>query len=280
MGKLWDRMQEDLELKGLSENTRRKYLAEARRFTAHFMESPEHLGTEKIRQYLLYRLKEEKVSTSTMACAYSALKFLYTVTLKRSWEIDIIPRIKREKKLPVVLDREEIQSLLDAVEKIKYRAILAVIYSSGLRISEVVRLKVSDIDSKRMQIHVSNAKGAKDRYTILSKTALHLLRKYWIKYRPKDWLFPGKMKGQHLSYKSVDRVFRIFKEKAGIAKPASVHSLRHSFATHLLENGVDIHHIQLLLGHRHPETTTVYLHVRRADLQDISSPLDSINKNS
>jgi site-specific recombinase XerD len=186
--------------------------------------------------------------------------------------------MNKEHKLPVVLDREEIKKLLGATEKIKYQAILAVIYSSGLRISEVVKLKVSDIDSRRMQIHVRNAKGAKDRYTILSNTALLLLRKYWIQYRPKDWIFPG-YKGQHISYKAVDRIFRILKEKAGITKPASVHSLRHSFATHLLEDGVDLHHIQLLLGHRRPETTTVYLHVRRADLQKISSPLDLINNN-
>ncbi|MBW2183111.1 MAG: site-specific integrase [Deltaproteobacteria bacterium] len=280
MGKLRNRMEEDLNLKGLSDNTQRKYLSEAKRFSAHFMKSPEQMGTEEIREYLLHRLKNDGVSGSTMGCIYSALKFLYTVTLGRPWDIERIPRIKNKRKIPVVLDREDIDLLIDAADNLKYQTILTLIYSSGLRISEAASLKVSDIDSKRMQILVRNSKGAKDRYTILSKKALLLLRQYWLQYRPNHWLFPGKIKERHLTYKSIDLVFRKLKEKAGIAKNATVHSLRHSFATHLLEDGVDLHHIQLLLGHCYPSTTTVYLRVRRVDLQNISSPLDSINKNS
>jgi len=281
MGRLKERMRQDLELRGLSKNTQKSYLKEAREFAKYFMRSPEELGSEEIREYLLYLLKVKKVSESTMKIAYSSLKYLYAVTLNRPWEIDRIPKIKRHKKLPVVLNHDEIKALFNSTDNIKYLAILTVIYSAGLRASEAAYLKVSDIDSKRMQIRVRNSKGAKDRYTILSNKALKLLRKYWKMHRPKDWLFPSiKKKGWPLTYKSIDRIFKISKEKAGIAKPASVHSLRHSFATHLLENGVDLHHIQLLLGHRYPETTTMYLHVRRVDLQDISSPLDLINKNS
>ena len=155
MGKLRDRMKGDLKLKGLRENTQSKYLSEAKRFSAHFMKSPEHMGAEEIREYLLYRLNEDKASSSTMACAYSALKFLYTVTLGRPWDIDKIPRVKSRRKLPIVLDREDINKLINAAGNLKYRSIFTLIYSSGLRISEAASLKVSDIDSKRMQIMVS-----------------------------------------------------------------------------------------------------------------------------
>jgi site-specific recombinase XerD len=278
MGKLKERMKEDLDLKGYSKSTKSKYLSEAKRIATYFMKSPEHMGTEEIRKYLLHRLKDDRVSDSTMGSIYSALKFLFTVTLGRPWDVEKIPRVKSRRKIPVVLDREDIDKLIDAADNLKYRSIFTLIYSSGLRISEVVSLKVSDIDSKRMQVLVRNSKGSKDRYTILSDRALVLLRKYWLQYRPNHWLFPGKIDGQHLTYKSIDLVFRMLKEKTGIVKNATVHSLRHSFATHLLENGVDLHHIQLLLGHSYPSSTTVYLRVRRVDLQKISSPLDYIKK--
>ena len=180
--------------------------------------------------------------------------------------------------MPVVLSTEEITALLSVIKNIKHNALLTLMYSAGLRTSETAHMRVCDIDSARMQIRIEHSKGAKDRYTILSETALQLLRQYWKIYRPRTWLFPGRFGDKPISYKGISLIYNRYKEEAGIMKPATVHSLRHSFATHLLETGADLHHIQLLLGHSSPKTTTVYLHVTRVDLQRITSPLDLINK--
>jgi site-specific recombinase XerD len=279
MDTVFQTMHEYLKLRGLSDNTQRSYLERARHFSEYFNDSPEKLGEHEIKEYLLHLLRTDR-ATSTVAVTHAALQFLYRVVLGKAWEIDKIPHLKREKRLPVVLSRDEISALLGAPTNLKHRAILTVAYSAGLRTSEIVHLKVSDIDSSRMQIRIENSKGAKDRYTILSKKAVQTLRAYWKVYRPSHWLFPNQHRDLPMSYRAVDYIFKRYKKQAGITKPASAHSLRHSFATHLLENGVDLHHIQLLLGHRYPETTTVYLHVRRVDLQKITSPLDFINKKS
>ncbi len=273
-----ERMLKNLELKGASAKTKEAYLRIIKKFSDYFMESPENLGTEEIKRYLLYLINEKKQASSTIQVAHAALTFLFKNTLEKSWEMDSIPRIKSEKKLPTVLSPREISAILDTTENTKHKALLSVIYSSGLRVSEAANLRISDIDSQRMQIRVVNSKGAKDRYTILSDAALVLLREYWKKYQPKYWLFPGRWKNKPITQKGVSHIFKTYKEKAGITKPATTHTLRHSFATHLLENGVDLHHIQLLLGHSSPEVTTIYLHVRRTDLQKIISPLDIINK--
>ena len=184
-----------------------------------------------------------------------------------------IPRVKREKKLPIVLDREEVQKLFTVIRNLKHRCILMTTYSAGLRISETAHLKITDIDSKRMLVKV-RGKGAKERYTLLSKVALETLRDYWKYYRPKEWLFHGNLPSNPISASSIQRIFKKAKQQAGIIKIATPHTLRHSFATHLLEAGVDLHHVQLLLGHRSPKTTTIYLHVTRKDLARIVSPLD------
>jgi site-specific recombinase XerD len=182
------------------------------------------------------------------------------------------------KKLPVVLSREEIRGIFSAIKNLKHRALLMAIYSAGLRVSEVVHLKVSDLDSQRMTIRVQQGKGQKDRYTLLSQRTLEVLRDYWRAYRPQDWLFPGKPATQPLSVSAVQRVFGMVLLRAGIKKPASVHTLRHSFATHLLEDGTDLYHIQRLLGHASPKTTTVYLHLSRKDMRSVRSPLDLVEE--
>jgi site-specific recombinase XerD len=183
---------------------------------------------------------------------------------------------KAKKKLPVVLDLAEIKALLSVMENLKHRALLTITYSSGLRISEAACLKVTDIDSKRMMVRVQQGKGGKDRYSILSQTALELLRRYWRQYRPKEWLFEGQKEGTHICLTAIRQIFLEAKERAGITKPASPHTLRHSFATHLIEAGTSLHHVQLLLGHRSPTTTTVYLHVSKMNLSKVASPLDSL----
>lgn len=274
MNTLREKMQREMDLKGLSSRTKKIYLTEIDKYEKYFNRPPEELSAEEIKQYLHYIIQTKQNSSSAVNVAYSALKFFYSNTLNRDWEFKSIPRMKKAKKLPIVLDRKEINAILNVTRNIKHRALLALIYSAGLRVSEAANLKVTDIDSKRMLVRVEQAKGAKDRYTLLSRTALALLRRYWYAYRPSYWLFAGQQGNKPVSVRTIQKVFEIYAGKAGITKPASVHTLRHSFATHLLENGTDLHHIQLFLGHSSPQTTTIYLHVKRHDLLNISSPLD------
>ena len=199
------------------------------------------------------------------------------MTLKRDWGPWKIPRGRKRKTLPVVLSMEEVRTVLSAVTNLKHKTILTVIYSGGLRISEAVRLKVTDIDSERMTIRVRQGKGKKDRYTLLAKGTLELLRIYWKQHHPKDWLFPGEDVSVPLSVSTVQKALRDTVMRTGIRKRCSVHTLRHSFATHLLEHGTDLYYIQQLLGHASPRTTTVYLHLSRKDLSLITNPLDRID---
>jgi site-specific recombinase XerD len=245
-----------------------------RSFALHFHRSPDELGEQEIRDYLHYLIQVKKGSQSGVSQAYSALKFFYETTLKRDWNGFRIPRVQKGKKLPVVLSQQEIQAIFSATRNLKHRVVLMTIYSAGLRISEVVHLKVSDIDSQRMTIRVQQGKGQKDRYTLLSQRTLEVLRAYWKEYRPSGWLFPGKPETEPLSVSSVQRVFEKVLLRARIKKPASVHTLRHSFATHLLEAGTDLYHIQRLLGHTSPKTTAIYLHLSRKNLGGLTSPLD------
>lgn len=206
--------------------------------------------------------------------SYSALKFFYTTTLRQNWEILKIPRMKRSKKLPEILSRAEIKKLIDVMCNIKYKAMLTVIYSAGLRVSEAAHLKVADIDSKARTIKVCSGKGNKDRYTLLSENTLILLRQYYRIYRPKVWLFEGQDKNKHLTTGTFQCIFRNARIAAKIQKRVSIHSLRHSFATHLLEQGTDIHIVQKLLGHNNISTTTIYLHLKTTSLVKVVSPLD------
>ena len=280
MGRLREQMRGDLELRGLSPETQKIYLYHVTNFSSYFNSSPYHLGKKEIKEYLLYLLREKNASSSTVNLCYSALKFLYAKTLRRQGVMAEIPRLRSTKKLPVVLEREEVESLFSVTENLKHRAVLMLIYSSGLRLREASHLKLTDIDSKRMVLQVREGKGRKDRYTLLSTVVLEVLREYWSQYRPQEWLFPGRSSSQPLSVRSIQRVFKKARTLAGIRKPATVHTLRHSFATHLLEQGTDLHRIQLLLGHRSLKTTAIYLHVSRKELVRIVSPLDFTPNNS
>lgn len=274
MGQLYDQMKMDLELKNFSPKTIRCYLTCMVHFVRHYGRSPVEMGEEEIRKYLHYLIKEKKASQSSIKQAYSAMKFFYGVTLGRPWNGVRIPRSKSRKKLPVVLSMQEVQSLLGSVDNLKHRAILTTVYSGGLRLGEATKLRVSDIDGKRMTILVQQGKGNKDRYTVLGHKTLDLLRLYYKTYRPVQWLFPSKDSDQPLSGSSVQRVFKKALHQAGIKKKASVHTLRHSFATHLLESGTDLYHIQRLLGHTTAKTTSVYLHITGRDLAKVKSPID------
>ena len=274
MSTLREQMQGDLQLRGITPRTQKDYLREVSNLAKYFNKSPEDLGESEIKEYLVHLLKDRKLSGGTYKYYVSGIKFLYRTTLKREGVVDTIQYPKSKRKLPVVLDLSEVQSLFSVTTNLKHKAILMITYSSGLRISEATRLKITDIDSKRMMVWVQQGKGGKDRYTILSQTALECLRQYWREYHPKEWLFEGQKEGTHIGISSIRQIFLGAKKRAGITKPASPHTLRHSFATHLIEAGTSLHHVQLLLGHRSPTTTTVYLHVSRLNLAQVTSPLD------
>ena len=277
MTKLRERFKRDLEIKGYSPKTQQAYLGHIVRFAQYYGKSPDLLGTEEIKDYLHYIITERKLSKSYINQVYSSIKFFHETTLNRKWEMNSIPRVKKDKKLPEIFTKEEVKKILDNTTNLKHKAILATIYASGLRVSEVVNLKISDINSSEMQIKICGGKGKKDRLTILSESNLKILREYFKYYRPGHWLFPGADYSKPLTTRSVEHVLEKSKAKAGILKPATVHSLRHSFATHLLEAGTDIYYIQKLLGHSNIKTTSIYLHMTTVKMKSIKSPLDTID---
>jgi site-specific recombinase XerD len=272
---LKQRMIEDMQLRGLSPHTQKEYLMRVTHFARHFGKLPDKLGEKEVKEYFLHLVRDKHASYGVLNIAYCALKFIYGVTLERPWEMEKIPRVKRPVKMPVILDKEEVHRLIVLTENLKHRAILMMAYASGLRISEVAHLKVSDIDSARMTVFVQQGKGKKDRYTVLSKVALGTLHQYLETYKPTSWLFPGTYADRPITESSVGCIMRAAKKRAIIMKRATIHTLRHSFATHLLERGTDIRAIQSLLGHRSLRTTIIYLHVSPQRLSRITSPLDT-----
>jgi len=276
MNTLREKMLVELQLRGITPRTQTAYLREVANLENYFNRSPEELGEEEVKEYLVHMLKDRGLSSGTYKYYAAGIKFLYRTTLNRGEVVEKIKYPKAKIKLPVVLDLSEVRTMLSVMENLKHRAVLTVTYSAGLRVSETAHLKVTDIDSKRMMVRVRQGKGGKDRYTILSKTTLECLREYWRAYRPKDWLFEGQKEDSHICYTSIRNIFVEAKERAGITKPVGPHSLRHAFATHLIEAGTSLHHVQLLLGHKSPKTTTVYLHVSKMNLAQVCSPLDSI----
>jgi integrase/recombinase XerD len=276
MNTLREKMLAELQLRGITPRTQTAYLREIAKLENYFNKSPEELGEEEVKEYLVHMLEDRGLSSGTYKYYAAGIKFLYRTTLNRGEVVEKIKYPKAKIKLPVVLDLSEVRTMLSVMENLKHRAVLTITYSAGLRVSETAHLKVTDIDSKRMMVRVRQGKGGKDRYTILSKTTLECLREYWRAYRPKDWLFEGQKEGSHICYTSIRNIFVEAKERAGIIKPVGPHSLRHAFATHLIEAGTSLHHVQLLLGHKSPKTTTVYLHVSKMNLAQVCSPLDSI----
>jgi integrase/recombinase XerD len=273
---LFEVLSRELRLRNYSPKTIKAYKSIIRSFAHHFKpRHPRELTENDIRNYLLYLLEEKQSASSTVNQAFNALRFLYVDLYKMPFVIGSIPRPKKERKLPDVLDQEEVLKIFNAVDNLKHKTILMLIYSAGLRVGESVRLKIEDIDSKRKVIHLRGAKGKKDRYTLLSDVVLEKLREYFKQYRPREYLFKGAEERKHLSERRMQSVFERAVKTAGIRKPVSVHTLRHSFATHLLEIGVDLRYIQELLGHASSKTTEVYTHVSQKTLGKIVSPLDT-----
>jgi integrase/recombinase XerD len=276
MTPLRKRMIEDMQLRNFAPATQRNYIAHVASFAAFFGKSPEVLDLEAVRQYLLYLLEERKLSPEGVNQQVSALKFLYLTTLEMPWNKVDFPRAKRAHKLPVVLSQEEVIQFFDHVPNLKYRAALMTCYGAGLRVSEAAALKVSDIDSKRMLIRVEQGKGGKDRYAMLSPRLLHALRAYCRAARPKGYLFPSWRTGRHLNASSLQTSCREAWLRSGLRKKVTAHTLRHSFATHLLENGTDVRVIQVLLGHSQIDTTARYTAVSPQLVGATLSPLDRL----
>ena len=278
MTPLRQRFIEDMQLRGLALTTQRSYLHYIIGFSQFHNASPEKLGLEAIRQYELHLLNEKKLSAQSRNTFVSAIQFLYTVTLKREWGKDAFPRPRIPLTLPVVLSQKEVSQFLYQVAGLKHRAALMICYGAGLRISEAVSLKVSDIDSERMLIHVSQGKGGKDRYAMLSPRLLGMLRAYYRATNPgKDWLFPSWRTGRHMKAATLAQACRDASETCGLSKRITAHTLRHSFATHLLENGTDTRVIQVLLGHSRIDTTARYTAVSAQLVAATQSPLDKLS---
>ena len=277
MTKLRQRMLEELQRRNYSPSTTRQYLRDIAAFAKHFHRSPDRLGAEQIRDYQLFLIHEKKLAWSTYNQIVCALRFFYIKVLKRTFLLADIPFTRKQQKLPSILSQQEVAQLLVAPNHLKTRALLMLIYSAGLRRSEAAHLLVSDIDSERMTITIRQGKWQKDRVVMLSPVLLQTLQQYWRYEHPKVWLFPGATPGQPISGNDVFGVFKNALRRAGITKPVSPHSLRHAFATHMLEAGVDLRTIQALLGHRSLKTTSRYLHVSPQQLHATASPLDSLD---
>ncbi|HEV2464857.1 MAG TPA: site-specific integrase [Acidobacteriaceae bacterium] len=277
MTPLRQRMLEDLQIRNYSPTTIRIYLRCIREFARHFRKPPDQLGVEHIREYQLFLVKERAVSLPSYIQAVCALRFFYTQTLHHNIDIERIPFPRRSRKLPSILSRDEVQKLLEAPRTLCHRALLATLYGAGLRVSEVTQLKVADIDARRSVLWVRQGKGRKDRQTLLSPKLVELLRAYWRAERPREWLFPSATGSRPISPKAVFLACRSAARTAGIPKPVHPHSLRHAFATHLLESGTNLRTIQILLGHANLETTARYLQVADIAVRSTPSPLDSLD---
>ena len=275
MTPLRQRMLEDMQIRNLSPLTIDGYLRYVAQFAKHFGVSPDRLGPEHIRTYQLHLL-DQQVNQSILVQTVSALRFLYEKTLHRPWTVEYIPFPKKIKKLPVILSRDEVQTLIRAPRHLKHRVILATLYTTGLRVSELCRLQGTDIDSGRMVVVVRQGKGKKDRQVGLSPHLLPLLRRYWKLYGLQSWLFPGARISEPITRGGVEWLCQKAGQTAQIKKAVYPHLLRHTYATHLLEAGMDLRSIQLLLGHASLSSTSIYLHVANPALETTQSPLRTL----
>jgi integrase/recombinase XerD len=272
------RMEEELKLRGCRPRTQKAYVEWVSRFAAHYRRAPEQMGEEQVRAYLVHLLEDQKLSRSTLVQAFCALKFFYVRVLRRPCEVEDLrfPR-QQKKKLPRVLSESQVRQLLESAGNLKDQVILMTLYGSGLRLSELIHLVVKDIDSSKMQIRVREGKGGKDRNVVLPQTLLEVLRRYFRQYRPVNWLFYGRTPQQPIDDRAVQRMVRSLSERAGLRERVTAHTLRHSFATHLLEHGTELPYIQALLGHRNIKTTMLYLRVSPPALRKVISPLDRLD---
>ena len=275
MKTLREKMLHEMQRRNYSPRTIRTYLSCLTSLSKHYNQSPDQISLDQVKTYLHDAVVNKGCSTVLVNQTISAIKILHQDILKKQWDSLSIVRPKKEKRLPVVLSANEVKAILNAPVNIKHKSILTLGYSAGLRIGEVINLKVEHIDSQRMQIRVVGGKGRKDRHTLLSSSTLELLRAYYKRYRPKQWLFEGQGSAMaQYSMTSIRNILKRARTKAGINKAVTYHTLRHCFATHLLEQGTSLHIIQRLLGHAHIGTTSTYLHVQQYSLEKVVSPMD------
>jgi integrase/recombinase XerD len=276
MTPLRQRFIEDMLLRGLAPTTQRSYIHYVAEFAKYYNTSPEKLDLEAVRQYQLYLLNEKRMSPQSVNTFVTAVQFLYLVTLEMPWGKESFSRVRLGSTLPVVLSPEEVARFFAHVPSVKYRAVLMLCYGAGLRIGEAIAVRVSDIDSKRMVIRIEQGKGRKDRYVMLSPRLREVLRSYFRAARPEGWMFPSWRADRHLSAGSISQACRDASKQCGLTKRITAHTLRHSFATHLLENGTDTRVIQVLLGHARIDTTARYTMVSTHVIAATPSPLDAL----
>lgn len=275
MSPLRKQMEADMAVRGLAHRTRETYVHSVAQLAKFYRRSPDRISEAEVQKYLFHLLEERKLAHSSCNVMVSALEFLYRVTLKRRETEFCLPRPKMPAKLPQILSREEVARLIEQTTNIKHRALLMTAYGGGLRLQELCHLKIADIDSERMTIRVEQGKGAKDRYTLLSPRLLRELRGYWLACRPKRWLFPSpRTPEEPFSKHTAHRIYHAAKARAGITKEGGIHALRHAFATHMLEAGVDVHTIQRLMGHDSLSSTARYFHLAQKHLSGTASPLE------
>ena len=277
MTPLRKRMIEDMQMRNFAPKTIHIYVDVVARFARYFGKSPDQLGTEEVRRYLLHLVQEKKLAWATYKQALAALRYLYRWVLHGPEIVQDIRCPRPERRLPVILSFDEVQRFFAAIPSFKQRMILMTAYGAGLRIAEVVHLQVTDIDSQRMVIRVQQSKRNKDRYTLLSPVLLQMLRHYWVAARPEHYLFPGRALDRPMSVSVVQRACKVAQVRAELDKTVTPHTLRHSFATHLLESGTDIRVIQALLGHASPRTTALYTQVSTKLIGQTKSPLDALD---
>ena len=276
MTPLRKRTEDYFTLRGYSLATKKSYLYHLQEFALYFNRCPSELSQPHIIEYLCYLSEEKQVSKSTINIAYSAIKLLYTRILEQPWNDLQLPRPKREKKLPLVLSKAQVQQIFSVTTNIKHRTLLMLTYSAGLRLGEVTRIKVKHLVKCRKRIFIQQGKGAKDRYSILSDKMIEQLALYQKQYRPSEWLFCGVHPNHPISHSTLQKIYQQAKHKAKILEPGGVHQLRHCFATHLLEAGMSIFNLKKLMGHTSIKTTTIYLHTASTDFSDFQHPMDQL----
>ena len=276
MEKYFNKMAEQMDLIGLTIATQESYLRRCRTFVDFLNKPAEKIEMSDIREYVKHLKYSKNLSIGTINAYISGIKAFYEYGLNKEWNPRIVPRMKGYVSMPVVLAKEEVLEILSSIQNIKHKAIISLLYGAGLRVNEAVRLRISDIDSKNMQIFIGKSKNRHDRYAILPEFCLNILREYWKSSspRPVDWLFPGRNLGEHLNVKTIKNVMLEIKNILKIQKKVSAHTLRHSFATHLLEDNCPLPFIQQMMGHRSIKTTSKYIHLTSKAKMNIKSPLD------
>ncbi len=274
---LLETVRQEMRLRNYSHKTIKAYLSCLRMFIRHIHpKHPREACDADLRTFVLYLIEREQYASSTINQVINALRLLYVDLYGRPMVLGKLPRPRKERKLPVVLSEGEVRRLFDELPNLKHKAMLMVVYSAGLRVGEVVRLHWEDLDEERSMMHIRGGKGKKDRYTILSGIVVQALQRYWKVYQPREWLFEGQEPGKPYSIRSAEKVFHQAAHRAGIDKDVSIHSLRHAFATHMLEQGTDVRYVQDLLGHESIKTTEIYTHVSRRKINQLRSPIEDV----